>query len=188
MKLNASGTALLYSTYLGGADDDVSNKIVVDAAGNAIIAGWTASLSFPTTAGAISRVCGYATGGSCLDAFVAKLDPFGSALVYSTYLGGSGDDQARGLAVDAGGNAYITGTTASTISRLRPVRSQRIQPPEDLSRSLLPPAPLFTRHIWERDQEPRNLMALPSIPREIRLSPAQRHPQRLRERMFSSQN
>src|SRR4029077_59764 len=78
MKLNASGTALLYSTYLGGADDDVSNKIVVDAAGNAIIAGWTASLSFPTTAGAISRVCGYATGGSCLDAFVAKLDPFGS--------------------------------------------------------------------------------------------------------------
>ena len=55
-----------------------------------------------------------ATGGSCLDAFVAKLDPFGSALVYSTYLGGSGDDQARGLAVDSGGNAYITGTTAST--------------------------------------------------------------------------
>ena len=114
MKLNASGTALLYSTYLGGADDDVSNKIVVDAAGNAIIAGWTASLSFPTTTGAISRLCGVATGGSCLDAFVAKLDPAGSALVYSTYLGGSGDDQARGLAVDSAGNAYITGTTAST--------------------------------------------------------------------------
>src|SRR4029450_11335585 len=73
MKLNASGTALLYSTYLGGADDDVSNNIAVDAAGNAIIAGWTASLSFPTTAGAIRRVCSIATGGSCFDAFVAKL-------------------------------------------------------------------------------------------------------------------
>jgi hypothetical protein len=114
MKLNASGTALLYATYLGGADDDVSNKIVVDAAGNAIIAGWTASLSFPTTAGAIRRFCGVAADGSCLDAFVAKLDSAGSTLVYSTYLGGSGDDQARGLAVDSAGNAYITGTTAST--------------------------------------------------------------------------
>jgi hypothetical protein len=114
MKLNASGIALLYSTYLGGADDDVSNKIAVDAAGNAIIAGWTASLSFPTTAGTISRVCAVATGGSCLDAFVAELNPAGSALVYSTYLGGSGDDQARGLAVDSAGNAYIIGTTAST--------------------------------------------------------------------------
>ena len=114
MKLNASGTALVYATYLGGADDDVSNKIAVDAAGDAIIAGWTASLSFPTTAGAISRVCGVRTGGSCLDAFVAELNPAGSALVYSTYLGGSGDDQARGLAVDSAGNAYITGTTAST--------------------------------------------------------------------------
>jgi hypothetical protein len=114
MKLNASGTALLYSTYLGGADDDVSNKIAVDAAGNAIIAGWTASVSFPTTAGAIRRVCAVATGGSCLDAFVAQLDHAGSGLIYSTYLGGFGDDQARGLAVDSAGNAYITGTTAST--------------------------------------------------------------------------
>jgi Beta-propeller repeat len=114
MKLNASGTALLYSTYLGGADDDVANKIAVDAAGNAIIAGWTTSLSFPTTAGALSRVCSVAAGGSCLDAFVAKLNAEGSALAYSTYLGGTGDDQARGLAVDSGGNAYITGTTAST--------------------------------------------------------------------------
>jgi hypothetical protein len=114
MKLNAAGTALLYSTYLGGADDDASNNIAVDAAGNAIIAGWTASLSFPTTAGAISSICGVTTYGSCLDGFVAKLNPAGSALVYSTYLGGSGDDQARGLAVDSAGNAYITGTTAST--------------------------------------------------------------------------
>jgi hypothetical protein len=114
MKLNASGTALVYATYLGGADDDVSNKIAVDAAGNAIIAGWTASLSFPTTAGAINRVCRIATGGSCLDAFVAELNPAGSALVYSTYLGGFGDDQARGLALDSAGNAYIAGTTAST--------------------------------------------------------------------------
>jgi hypothetical protein len=105
---------LLYSTYLGGADDDVANKIAVDAAGNAFIAGWTSSLSFPTTSGAISRVCRIATGGGCLDAFVAELNDAGTALVYSTYLGGSGDDQARGLALDSSGNAYITGTTTST--------------------------------------------------------------------------
>lgn len=114
MKLDASGTALLYSTYLGGADDDVANRIAVDAAGSAIIAGWTTSLSFPTTAGALSRVCRVAAGGGCLDAFVVKLNPDGSVLAYSTFLGGSEDDQARGLAVDSGGNAYITGTTAST--------------------------------------------------------------------------
>src|SRR5262249_40624129 len=101
MKLNAFGTALLLATYLGGGDDDVSNKIAVDATGNAIIAGWTASLSFPTTPGALSRACSVATGGSCLDAFITELNPTGSALVYSTYLGGSGDDQARGLAVDS---------------------------------------------------------------------------------------
>ena len=113
MKLNASGTALLYSTYLGGADDDASNAIAVDAAGNVTIAGWTASLSFPTTAGAIRRTCSVGSSGNCLDAFVAKLNPTGSALVYSTYLGGTGDDEARGLAVDSAGNAYITGKTAS---------------------------------------------------------------------------
>src|SRR5205823_3481986 len=113
-KLNASGTALLFSTYLGGADDDVSNAIAIDASGNIIVAGYTASSAFPTTAGAVRRTCNVATGGSCFDVFVAKLNPTGNALIYSTYLGGTGDDEARGVAVDSSGNTYVTGKTAST--------------------------------------------------------------------------
>src|SRR5262249_6493047 len=112
-KLNASGTALLFSTYLGGADDDISNAIAVDNTGNVLIAGVTASSAFPTTGGAVRRTCSVATNGSCLDAFVAKLNATGAALIYSTYLGGTGDDEARGLAVDLLGNAYVTGKTAS---------------------------------------------------------------------------
>jgi hypothetical protein len=114
-KLNPSGTALIYSTYLGGSNDDNSNGIAVDGSGNAIIVGSTASTGdFPTTAGAIRRTCTVGPRGSCLNAFVAKLNPGGSALVYSTYLGGTGDDQAQAVAVDPAGNAYITGKTTST--------------------------------------------------------------------------
>jgi hypothetical protein len=112
-KLNASGTAILFSTYLGGADDDISNAIAVDSAGNVLIAGVTASSAFPTTGGAVRRTCSVAANGSCLDAFVAKLNATGSTLIYSTYLGGTGDDEARGIAVDSVGNAYVTGKTAS---------------------------------------------------------------------------
>jgi len=98
---------LSYSTYLGGSGNDFASGIAVDAAGNAYVTGSTDSTNFPTTAGAFAGV----TGSS--DAFVTKLDPSGSTLVYSTYLGGSGDDVARGIAVDASGNAYVTGQTSS---------------------------------------------------------------------------
>ena len=114
-KLNPSGTALVYSTYLGGSNDDNSNAIAVDSAGNAIIVGSTASTSdFPTTTVALRRTCNVGPNGSCLNAFVAKLNAAGSSLVYSTYLGGTGDDQALGVAVDSAGNAYVTGKTTST--------------------------------------------------------------------------
>ena len=91
-KLDASGAALVYSTYLGGSDvDDGGYGIAVDGAGNAYVTGHTASTDFPTTAGAFDTTY---NGGD--DAFVTKLNPSGSALVYSTYLGGSGDDDGYG--------------------------------------------------------------------------------------------
>src|SRR5205807_2241996 len=83
-KLDASGTALLYSTYLGGSNGNWGNGIAVDAAGNAYVTGLTGSTDFPTV-----NAVQPAFGGGSSDAFVAKLDPTGSALVYSTYLGGN---------------------------------------------------------------------------------------------------
>jgi len=105
MKVDPTGSALVYSTYLGGSGADWGNGIAVDSGGNAYVTGITFSTDFPTTAGAFQSAV---SGG----AFVTKLDPAGSALVYSTYLGGS-DAQARGIAVDGGGNAYVTGVTSS---------------------------------------------------------------------------
>ncbi len=109
-KLNPTGTALVYSTYLGGTGDDVGYGIAVDTAGNAYVTGNTGSTDFPTTAGAFQTTY----GGGEFDAFVTKLNPTGTALVYSTYLGGTGDDYGYGIAVDTAGNAYVTGVTDST--------------------------------------------------------------------------
>ncbi len=108
-KLNAAGTALVYSTYLGGSGEDVGEGIAVDQAGNAYVIGYTDTASgFPgITAASIQSA--YAGGGH--DAFVTKLNAAGTTLVYSTYLGTSGEDQGWGIAVDAGGNAYVTGFT-----------------------------------------------------------------------------
>ncbi|WP_196305245.1 DUF7948 domain-containing protein [Metabacillus sediminilitoris] len=108
-KLNSTGSALLYSTFLSGTEDDEGIDIVVDAAGNAYVTGNTTSMDFQTTSGAFDTV----HNGGFYDAFVTKLNPAGSALVYSTYLGGTGFDQATGIAVDAAGNAYVTGFTDS---------------------------------------------------------------------------
>ena len=107
-KLNPTGTALVYSTYLGGTNADIGNAIAVDSAGNAYVTGWTASANFPTT----SPLQAHLKGSE--DAFSLKLNPAGTALVYSTFLGGSGLDQGYGIAVDGSGNAYVSGTTAST--------------------------------------------------------------------------
>jgi hypothetical protein len=104
-KLNASGTALVYSTYLGGSNKDYGEGIALDSAGNAYITGWTFSSNFSTTVGAYDTAY-----HSC---FVSKLNPSGTGLIYSTYLGGSGGEEGRGIAVDASGNAYIIGVTGS---------------------------------------------------------------------------
>ncbi|MCC7551872.1 MAG: SBBP repeat-containing protein [Methanobacterium sp.] len=109
-KLNPTGTALLYSTFLGGSSTEQIFSIAVDSAGCAYVLGdYTSSLDFPTTEGAFQRTFG---GGAC-DTFVAKLNPNGTSLVYSTYLGGLGDDHGEVLAVDSAGYAYITGQTVS---------------------------------------------------------------------------
>jgi hypothetical protein len=110
-KLNPEGTALEYSTYLGGSAHDGGTAIAIDAAGNAYVTGATTSSNFPTTPGAFDRSFNPTGGG--FDAFVTKLDPTGSTLVYSTYLGGNPGQGGHGIAVDAAGNAYVTGDTAS---------------------------------------------------------------------------
>src|SRR5438093_1180925 len=109
-KLNPLGTGLVYSTYLGGSGEEVNGHIAVDAAGNAYVSGDTDSTNYPTTPGVFQTTY----GGGISDAFVTKENPLGSALVYSTYLGGSGQEVARDIAVDAAGNAYVAGLTDST--------------------------------------------------------------------------
>ncbi len=107
-KMNFAGTALVYSTYLGGAQADVGQAIKVDSSGDAFITGYTFSLNFPTAAAL------QGTNAGPPDAFVAELNPAGSALTFSTYLGGTGDDRGFGLALDSTGNIYVTGASLST--------------------------------------------------------------------------
>jgi hypothetical protein len=110
-KLNPTGSGVVYSTYLGGGYDERGNAIAVDAAGNAHVTGNTNSSNFPTTPGAFQTA--FASPGY-EDAFLTKLNPTGSALVYSTYLGGDSNDLGYAIAVGAAGNAYVTGITNSS--------------------------------------------------------------------------
>jgi hypothetical protein len=108
-KLNAQGSKLVYSTYVGGNAFDKAQGIAIDKSGQAYVTGWTTSPDFPTTRGAFAK-----SHRGDEDAFVAKLNAKGSGLVYSTYLGGASKDRGNGIAVDAKGSAYVTGSTAST--------------------------------------------------------------------------
>ncbi|MBI3804729.1 MAG: SBBP repeat-containing protein [Nitrospirae bacterium] len=100
---------LSYSTFLGGSGRNQGNGIAVDASGYVYLTGTSESNDFRTTPGAYDRTF----NGGCCDAFVSKLDPTGSTVLYSTYLGGNESDGATGIAVDAAGNAYVTGWTRS---------------------------------------------------------------------------
>lgn len=108
LKLNASGSGLLYSTYIGGKGGELSSAIAIDSMGNAYVAGRTNSNDFPLTSGAID------TEFAFTEAFVAKLNETGSALVYSTFLGGNEFDYAAGIAIDADSNIYVAGQTESS--------------------------------------------------------------------------
>ena len=105
-KLNAAGSGLLYSTFLGGSNDDFGNGITVDSSGNAFVTGRTDGAGYPTTAGGFDI-----TQNGNDDVFVTKLNVAGSGLLYSTFIGGSNDDVGFGIAVDSSGNAFVTGWT-----------------------------------------------------------------------------
>lgn len=111
-KLNPTGSALLYSTYLGGRGGDFGRAISVDVNGAAYIAGYTESDDFPTQNAYQGTLSG-PEGSSRRDAFVTKFTKEGDALVFSTYLGGTHFDNAFGIALDNQGAAYVTGTTSS---------------------------------------------------------------------------
>jgi uncharacterized repeat protein (TIGR01451 family) len=108
VKLDPSGTSLVYATYIGGEDEDIGNAITVGGDGSAYVVGQTYSAGFPHTSGVWQ---GAKAGG--FDAFVAKLSSSGSSLAYSTFLGGNDADYAYGVATDAAGNAYVVGTADS---------------------------------------------------------------------------
>jgi hypothetical protein len=108
-KISNAGNSLIYSTFLGGSEDDYGYAIAVDGSGSAYVTGWTRSSDFPTS----NPFRGSFEEGD-IDAFVTKLFSSGDSLVYSTFLGGSDNDHGYGVAVDAGGNASVTGNTGSS--------------------------------------------------------------------------
>jgi hypothetical protein len=110
-KLNPSGTALIYSTYLGGSADDGGDSIAIDALGQAYVVGGTTSVNFPTNNAYQSTKPTASTEDS--DAFLTVLDPSGLFILYSTYFGGTGDDSAIGIALYKNGLVYIAGQTLS---------------------------------------------------------------------------
>jgi len=121
-KFAVNGQSLVYSTYVDGGSSDTGtssgNAIAVDASGDAFVAGGTSSTIFPVIAGAFQN-----SNGGGLDAFVFELNSAGSALLHSTYLGGSGNDVANGIAVDVSGNVYLVGaTTSSNFPHLNPIQ------------------------------------------------------------------
>lgn len=108
-EVNPAGNGLVYSTFLGGSANDIGEDIVVDSAGDAFVAGGTTSSDFPTLNAVQST-----NHGGLFDAFAVEIKPNGAGLVYGTYLGGSAEDVAYGIGIDAAGNTYIAGYTSST--------------------------------------------------------------------------
>ncbi len=116
-KVNMEKNLLDYFTYLGGSGQDAALSVVRDGSGNLFIAGYTGSINFPVHNAVQSKIAGTPERRSEYyqsDAFITKLDSSGTNIFYSTYLGGDGEDEALGLAIDSSGSAYITGQTSST--------------------------------------------------------------------------
>ncbi len=108
-KLSSDGSSIIYSTYLGGTALDKVHDVAVDASGNFYVTGFTLSTDFPTQSPLQSSY-----GGGSQDGFLVKVNPAGSALIYSTYVGGNNIDRGIGVDADASGNAYLAGFTASS--------------------------------------------------------------------------
>lgn len=111
-QLNSTGSALIYSTYLGASSSSCAS-IVLDESGNAYVTGNTGSTIFPTTSGAFQTARSPGSTAADTDVFISKLNSAGSALIYSTYLGGSASDSGNDIFLDGDGNAYVTGNTNS---------------------------------------------------------------------------
>src|SRR5205823_14413308 len=120
-KLNSAGSVLVYGSTITGNGQQAGNGIVVDSGGNAYLAGTTSSTNFPV----VNPF--QMTSGGGQDAFVAKVNAAGTSLIYSTYLGGSGQDQGTDIAIDSAGNAYVTGQTCSTnFPTLNPIQAANL--------------------------------------------------------------
>ena len=126
-KFNATGSALVYSTYLGGSSNDVALAVAVDARGNTCVTGFTQSNDFPLSHAWQAQYKAARGGGN---AFVTKFNAAGNALKYSTYLGGTNSDEANAIAVDLDGNAYVAGLphTRKTFQSLTPYSTSTIAP------------------------------------------------------------
>ncbi|NIQ00414.1 MAG: hypothetical protein GWM98_08255, partial [Nitrospinaceae bacterium] len=119
-KLKPDGSGLIYSTAIGGIGEDLALDMVLDASGHAFVTGRTTSFDFPLVSPAFNSYDGLTDG------FVLKLSPDGSSLVYSSYLGGNGDDQGEALVLDPSGNALVTGkTTSSDFPRVNALQATR---------------------------------------------------------------
>jgi len=112
-KLGSTGSSLLYSTYLGGSTSTRVNGVTVDGSGNAYVTGSTEDTNFPTTTGAYKSTAVTKVTVGASSAFVSKLNPNGTALIYSTYLGGNQGDSGSTVALDSTGEAYVGGNTSS---------------------------------------------------------------------------
>jgi hypothetical protein len=134
-KLSPTG-ALVYATYLGGNSSDLGYAIAIDQNGAAYVAGSTNSVNFPVTGYAPQRTF---NGGSA-DCFIAKIDPAGATLSYSSYLGGENIDVCKGIAVDASGAAFVTGTTLSNGFPVTAALKQTLSGPSDAFLTKLSPA------------------------------------------------
>ena len=137
-KLSADGSTLLYATYLGGSSEDVANGIAIDTFGNAYVAGTTSSGDFPVTAGSANTLCG--GDGKCgatwngkglivSNGFVAKLNPAGSQLIYSTIIGEYENVRVQAIAVDKDEIAYVTGQTGPNLPVTVPIPPDTQPPP-----------------------------------------------------------
>ncbi|GIV29928.1 MAG: hypothetical protein KatS3mg028_0994 [Bacteroidia bacterium] len=116
-KLNTTGTGLVYSTFIGGGNNDIGYGIAIDGSGNAYVTGFTNSTDYDITPGAFQTTF---SGGIGNDVFVTKLNATGTGLVYSTFIGGGNNDIGYGIAIDGSGNAYVTGFTNSTDYNITP--------------------------------------------------------------------
>jgi hypothetical protein len=170
-KLSATGSALTYSSFLGGTGDDAVHAISVDATGALVAVGRTGSTDFPTTAGAFQRVY----GGGLNDRFIAKVNPQGAALTLATYFGGSGDDDVNGsgsvgvgsisVKLSADGLIYVAGSTTSVDFPVKDAIQSTLSGPDDGTLSILSGAGalVFSTYVGGTSSDRLHGMALDNL-------------------------